>query len=232
MKIKINIIKLFNATYAISIKSRYGSRYTIDWGDNFSESFTGTGKPQKHSHNFAAYLTGQNYTVAIEASSNAITGIYMRDTATTIGNFISVRLANIDVSQCDSLEQLALPQFSGIEKLNLKGNPRLRNLSIECHSITTIDLTYNPKIEYLYLALCRNLKTLDLRNCPSLKVLDIVGTYSLQKLYLNEHAKLSRVALSSNSRIHFNAGQLMEIARRNNATIKFYYNSQLSQDTI
>ena len=142
--------------------------------------------------------------------------------AALINDIPPVRLTNIDVNQCASLEQLALPQFSGIDSLNLHGNPRLRNLSLECHSIRTLDLTDNPRIEYLYLSLCRNLKTLDISKCLSLKVLDIVGTYSLIELYLNEQTTLNKVKLSSESRRHFDTNQLMNIAWRNKTNIEYF----------
>ena len=121
---------------------------------------------------------------------------------------VTVRLAGIDVSRCASLEQLALPQFSGISELNLKGNPKLRNLSLECHSIQSLDLSGNPGMEYLYLALCRNIKVLDLNGCPELRVLDIVGTYDLEELRLHENTTLNKVKLSSDSRRKFNPGDI------------------------
>ena len=185
MEIKIEIKKLFSSQYAIGIKAVKGSRYTIAWDDGNHNTFTGTGKPQRHSHDYISYPVRQNYNITIESQTDDITGIFMRYAA-LIYDIPPVRLAAVDISQCTSLEQLALPQFSGIEELNLKGNPRLRNLSLECHSMQELDLSGNSQLEYLYLALCHNLRVLDLRNCPSLKVLDIVGTYSLKNLHLSE----------------------------------------------
>ena len=221
MEIRIDIAKLFNNAYAIGIKALYGSNYSIKWGDGQFESFSGTGKPQRHSHKYDRYPERQNYSIRIEASPDTIIGIFMRYAA-LINDIPPVRLTNIDVNQCASLEQLALPQFSGIDSLNLHGNPRLRNLSLECHSIRTLDLTDNPRIEYLYLSLCRNLKTLDISKCLSLKVLDIVGTYSLIELYLNEQTTLNKVKLSSESRRHFDTNQLMNIAWRNKTNIEYF----------
>ena len=221
MEIRIDITKLFSNAYAIGIKAAYGNNYSIEWGDGQFESFSGTGKPQRHSHKYECYPERQNYSVRIQASPNAIIGIFMRHAA-LIYDIPPVRLANIDVSQCTSLEQLALPQFSGIDNLNLHGNPKLRNLSLECHSIQMLDLTDNPRMEYLYLSLCRNLETLDISKCLSLKVLDIVGTYSLKRLYLNEQTTLNKVKLSSESRRHFDTNQLMNIAQRNKAYIEYF----------
>ncbi len=195
MEIRIEINKLFDSQYAIGVKAANGSRYTIVWGDGNHDTFTGTGKPQRHSHDYIGYPVRQNYNITIESSADDITGIFMRYAA-LIYDIPPVRLAAIDVSQCSSLEQLALPQFSGIEELSLKGNPRLRNLSLECHSMQELDLSGNSQLEYLYLALCRNLRVLDLRNCPSLKVLDIVGTYSLKNLHLSEGIVLDKVKVS------------------------------------
>lgn len=208
-------------TNAVGIKAVNGNSYTIDLGNGHSDSFTGTGKPQRHLHDYTEYPARQGYPVRITASSDAITGIFMRDAA-LIYDDIPVRLAAIDVSQCASLEQLALPQFSGINELNLKGNPKLRNLSIECHSIETLDLSGDPKMEYLYLALYRNLKILDLSGCPALRVLDIVGTYALEELLLNENTALNKVKLSSDSRRKFNPEQLMRIALRNRTAIEYF----------
>ena len=222
MEIIINIVKIFCRTNAIGIKAVNGSYYIIDWGDGESDIFTGMGKPQRHLHDYAEYPARQEYHVRITASSDAITGIFMRDAALIYDDIPPVRLAAIDVSQCASLEQLALPQFSSISELNLKGNPKLRNLSIECHSIETLDLSGNPKMEYLYLALCRNIKVLDLSGCPALRVLDIVGTYALKELLLNENTTLNKVKLSSDSRRKFNPEQLMRIAMRNRAAIEYF----------
>ena len=208
-------------TNAIGIKAVNGNSYTIDWGDGQSDTFTGTGKPQRHLHDYACYPQQQQYFVKIKASQDVITGIFMRD-ASLISDIPPVRLTGIDVSQCVSLEQLALPQFSGISELNLKGNPKLRNLSLECHSIQSLNLSGNPRLEYLYLALCRNLKVLDLSGCPVLRVLDIVGTYALEELYLNENTALNKVKLSSDSRRKFNPEQLMRIAMRNRTAIEYF----------
>lgn len=222
MEITINIVKLFCMTNAIGIKAVNGSSYIIDWGDGQSDTFTGTGKPQRHLHDYVCYPQRQQYFVKIKASPDAITGIFMRDAALIYDDIPQVQLTAIDVSQCVSLEQLALPQFSGISELNLKGNPKLRNLSIECHSIETLDLSGNPKMEYLYLALCRNLKVLDLSRCPVLRVLDIVGTYALEELLLDENTALNKVKLSSDSRRKFNPDQLMSIAMRNRMDIEYF----------
>lgn len=222
MEVKIDIVKMFRRTYSIGIKAIKGSTFIIDWGDGQSDAFTGTGKPQIHLHDYAEYPARHDYPVRITASSEAITGIFMRDAALIYDDIPPVRFAAIDVSQCASLEQLALPQFSGISELNLKGNSKLRNLSIECHSIETLDLSGNPKMEYLYLALCRNLKVLDLSRCPVLRVLDIVGTYALEELLLDENTALNKVKLSSDSRRKFNPDQLMSIAMRNRMDIEYF----------
>lgn len=222
MEVKIDIVKMFRKTYSIGIKAIKGSAFIIDWGDGQSDAFTGTGKPQRHLHDYTEYPARQEYPVRITASSDAITGIFMRDAALIYDDIPPIRLAAIDVSQCASLEQLALPQFSGISELNLKGNPKLRNLSIECHSIETLDLSGNPKMEYLYLAMCRNLKVLDLSGCPALRVLDIVGTYALEELLLDENTALNKVKLSSDSRRKFNPDQLMRIAMRNRMDIEYF----------
>ena len=222
MEITINIVKLFCMTNAIGIKAVNGSSYIIDWGDGQSDTFTGTGKPQRHLHDYVCYPQRQQYFVKIKASPDAITGIFMRDAALIYDDIPPLRLAAIDVSQCASLEQLALPQFSGISELNLKGNPKLRNLSLECHSIQSLDLSGNPRLEYMYLALCRNIEVLDLSGCPALRVLDIVGTYALEELYLNENTALNKVKLSSDSRRKFNPEQLMRIAMRNRTAIEYF----------
>lgn len=222
MEVKIDIVKMFRRTYSIGIKAIKGSTFIIDWGDGQSDAFTGTGKPQRHLHDYAEYPARHDYPVRITASSEAITGIFMRDAALIYDDIPPVRLVVIDVSQCASLEQLALPQFSGISELNLKGNPKLRNLSLECHSIQSLDLSGNPKLEYLYLALCRNLKVLDLSGCPTLRVLDIVGTYALEELLLDENTALNKVKLSSDSRRKFNSDQLMRIAKRNRMGIEYF----------
>ena len=222
MEIKIDIVKMFRKTYSIGIKAIKGSIFIIDWGDGQSDAFTGTGKPQRHLHDYAGYPARQEYPVRITASPDAITGIFMRDAALIYDDIPQVQLTAIDVSQCVSLEQLALPQFSGISELNLKGNPKLRNLSIECHSIQSLDLSGNPRLEYMYLALCRNIEVLDLSGCPALRVLDIVGTYALEELYLNENTALNKVKLSSDSRRKFNPEQLMRIAMRNRMDIEYF----------
>ena len=222
MEIKIDIVKMFRKTYSIGIKAIKGSIFIIDWGDGQSDDFTGTGKPQRHLHDYAEYPARQDYPVRITASPEAITGIFMRDAALIYDDIPPVRLVVIDVSQCASLEQLALPQFSGISELNLKGNPKLRNLSLECHSIQSLDLSGNPRLEYMYLALCRNIEVLDLSGCPALRVLDIVGTYALEELYMNENTALNKVKLSSDSRRKFNPEQLMRIAMRNRTAIEYF----------
>ena len=222
MEITINIEKLFYRTNALGIKAGNGSSYIIDWGDGQSDTFTGTGKPQRHLHDYAEYPARQEYPIRITASPDAITGIFMRDAALIYDDIPPVRLAAIDVSQCVSLEQLALPQFSGINELNLKGNPKLRNLSLECHSMQSLDLSGNPRMEYLYLALCRNLKVLDLSGCLALRVLDIVETYALEELLLDENTALNKVKLSSDSRRKFNPDQLMKISIRNRTTIEYF----------
>lgn len=218
MEIKIEISKLFGSVYAIGIKAVGGSRYTVGWGDGHSGTFTGTGKPQVHTHNYAGYSERHDYTVRIEADPDDIIGIFMRYAA-LVYNIPPVRLAGIDVSQCASLEQLALPQFSGIGELNLKGNPRLRNLSLECHSFQSIDLTGNPQLEYLYLALCRNLETLDLRGCPSMRVLDIVGTYSLKRMYLDRHTVLDKVKVT---RKCFGRNRMSQIVKSGHTHIEYF----------
>lgn len=77
-------------------------------------------------------------------------------------------------------------------------------------------------MEYLYLALCRNLKVLDLSGCLALRVLDIVGTYALKELLLNENTALNKVKLSSDSRRKFNPDQLMRIAMHNRTDIEYF----------
>lgn len=221
MEIRIDIVKLFGRACAIGIKAVKGSCYTVGWGDGQSESFSGTGKPQRHAHEYTGYPERQNYSVMIEAAPDAIIGIFLRYAA-LIDDIPPVRLSGIDVSRCASLEQLALPQFSGIGELNLNGNPNLRNLSLECHSLPALDLTGNPRLEYLYLALCRNLKVLDLSGCQTLKVLDIVGTYALEELYLNDRCVLNKVKLSSDTRRRFNPDRLMDIVRRNRAQVEYF----------
>lgn len=221
MEITVNIVKLFCRINAIGIKAVNGSCYIIDWGDGQSDIFTGSGKPQRHLHDYDGYPERQHYSVKIKASPYAIAGIFIRDTA-LVNDIPPLRLAGIDVSQCASLEHLALPQFSGINELNLKGNPKLRNLSLECHSIQSLDLSGNPRLEYLYLALCRNLKVLDLSGCPALRVLDIVGTYDLEELLLYENTVLNKVKLSADSRRKFNPEQLMRVATRNKTVIEYF----------
>ncbi len=81
MEITINIVKLFCMTNAIGIKAVNGSSYIIDWGDGQSDTFTGTGKPQRHLHDYVCYPQRQQYFVKIKASPDAITGIFMRDAA-------------------------------------------------------------------------------------------------------------------------------------------------------
>lgn len=106
MEITINIEKLFYRTNALGVKAGNGSSYIIDWGDGESDTFTGTGKPQRHPHDYAEYPARQKYPVRITASPDAITGIFMRDAALIYDDIPPVRLAAIDVSQCVSLEQL------------------------------------------------------------------------------------------------------------------------------
>ena len=94
----------------------------------------------------------------------------------------------------------ALPQFSGLPSIDVSNNPKLRNLSCECHSFRSIDLGHNPRIEYLYLSHCRDLEALDLSMCPSLKLLDITGTYSLKELKTAGRLRLDKLKISSPER--------------------------------
>lgn len=195
MVIQFEIKKLFGKTFALGLASANGSKCLIDWGDGKKRTVIGRGKARRIAHRYNEFPDKTEYSVRITSDADVVTGLFLRYAA-PIADIPPVRLKSFDVSQCPSLEKLALPQFSGLPSIDVCNNPKLRNLSCECHSFRSIDLRHNPRIEYLYLSHCRDLEALDLSMCPSLKLLDITGTYSLKELKTARRLRLDKLKIS------------------------------------
>lgn len=195
MVIQFEIKKLFGKIFALGLASANGSKCLIDWGDGNSRTVIGRGKARRIAHRYNEFPDKTEYSVRITSDEDVVTGLFLRYAA-PIADIPPVRLKSFDVSQCPSLEKLALPQFSRLPSIDVSNNPKLRNLSCECHSFRSIDLSHNPRIEYLYLSHCRNLEALDLSMCPLLKLLDITGTYSLKELKTAGSLRLDKLKIS------------------------------------
>lgn len=219
MMITIEISKLFDKDFAFGITVSAGNVCSIDWGDNDSESFTGDGEPQIFEHSYGYIFDISGFCVRIETAEDVVTELFLRDAAEIDTILPPMRLKSVDVRCCKSLEKLALPQFSGIDTLDVTQNHKLRNLSAEGASFRNLDLSHNPNLKYLYLSYCRNLETLDLRECILLQVLDIVSTYSLREVKLNPNTPFTRVRVPVASKCSFKTSALIRMAWKNKAEI-------------
>lgn len=164
------------------VKVPKGVPFAVDWGDGKVEQFVGNEDYVETRHEYSA-RTRKNELLHI-------TRIYPLDEDAPILGLkdysCEMKTEEVNLSQCPSLEEL---YYEGIEKLDVTCCPRLWRLILRQTRIKEIDLSGNPDLRVLSVAMSP-LEQLNLTPCSRLRALSCWMCSKLKQIAVSNQSWL------------------------------------------
>ena len=191
----------------VYIAASNGKNFTVYWGDNASDAYTGTGASSSLTvdHTYAAAGT---YTVTIAAdagcnffvlkcSGNGLSALNVtKSTALTFLNCDQNALTNLDVTKNTALTYLSC-SWNDLTNLDVSKCTALTGLRCVSNALTSLDVHKCTALTGLR-CVSNDLTNLDVSNCTSLAYLDCIGN-SLTNLDVRNCTALTELYCFSNS---------------------------------
>ncbi len=153
----------------------YASLYHIDWGDGTDEvaeapaEYRNDGDPVSHQ-----YATSGEYTITLRTTNGEeVTGLELQYTANGNGD----RIQTLELENLSNLTYLSLgdSDMLSVDTL-IEQYPNLTDLSLRFGSLSSIDVSKNPKLEFLNVTGNYDTEITGLSALTNLKGLGITGT--------------------------------------------------------
>nr|WP_299338205.1 hypothetical protein [Allomuricauda sp.] len=170
----------------------YGSLYHIDWGDGTEEvaeapaEYQNDGDPVSHQ-----YAASGEYTITLRTTHGAeVTGLELQYTANGNGD----RIQTLTLENLSNLNYLSLgdSDMLSVDTL-IEQYPELTHLSLRFGALNSIDVSKNPKLEFLNITGNYDTTVKGLSGLTRLKGLGITGT--IENLDLGVYPELTSLTL-------------------------------------
>lgn len=168
-----------------SFKLKPGTNIRVDWGDGRTSQLHWTGSKDNvlldHRYKCSKSVRNDYRVVVSSTSQDAIIGF--------ASHTIDMEIVGLDISRCQSLEELF---FNDLQAIDLTHNKNLKGLTLEFYHGESIDISCNPKLERFVVRSSDALKTLSFTKNPMLKEVDCSLCHKLTKVAIANDCSIEK----------------------------------------